>query len=103
VDANLANNSQGWQWTAGSGADAAPYFRVFNPATQARRFDPQGEYIARWVPELAGLPPPARFAPWEHPQLARQLAPAYPPRPQVDLAEGRAAALAAFANLRRGG
>jgi deoxyribodipyrimidine photo-lyase len=101
VDADLANNSQGWQWTAGTGADAAPYFRVFNPATQARRFDPDGAYIARWVPELADLPPPARFAPWEHPQLARQLAPAYPPRPQVDLAEGRADALAAFASLRR--
>ena len=101
VDADLANNTQGWQWAAGTGADAAPYFRVFNPATQARRFDPEGAYIARWVPELAGLPPPARFAPWEHPEPARRLAPAYPPRPQVELAVGRADALAAFASLRR--
>ena len=63
VDADLANNTQGWQWTAGTGADAAPYFRVFNPVTQARRFDPDGAYIARWVPELAALPPQVRFAP----------------------------------------
>ncbi|SBV37745.1 DNA photolyase FAD-binding protein [uncultured Stenotrophomonas sp.] len=102
VDADLANNTQGWQWSAGTGADAAPYFRVFNPATQARRFDPAGAYIARWVPELADLPPPARFAPWEHPEPARRLAPGYPPRPQVELAAGRAGALAAFASLRRG-
>ncbi len=102
VDADLANNTQGWQWSAGTGADAAPYFRVFNPATQARRFDPDGAYIARWVPELAGLPPPACFAPWEHPEPARRLAPGYPPRPQVDLAAGRADALDAFASLRRG-
>ena len=102
LDANLANNTQGWQWTAGTGADAAPYFRVFNPVSQARRFDPEGAYIARWVPELARLPLPARFAPWEHPELARRVAPGYPARPQVDLAAGRAAALAAFAALRGG-
>ena len=101
VDADLANNTQGWQWTAGTGADAAPYFRVFNPVSQARKFDPDGSYIARWVPELASLPPAARFAPWEQPELLRRHAPDYPPQPQVDLAEGRAAALAAFAQLRR--
>ncbi len=100
VDADLANNTQGWQWSAGTGADAAPYFRVFNPVSQARRFDPDGAYIARWVPELSGLPLPARFAPWEHPETVRRLAPAYPARPQVALAEGRAAALDAFATLR---
>ena len=101
VDADLANNTQGWQWTAGTGADAAPYFRVFNPVTQARRFDPDGAYIARWVPELAALPPQARFAPWEQPELLRRLAPGYPRTPQVDLAEGRQAALEAFALLKR--
>src|SRR5690606_27281415 len=64
VDADLANNTLGWQWVAGTGADAAPYFRVFNPVTQARRFDPDGAYIARWVPELSELSLPARFSPW---------------------------------------
>ncbi len=101
VDADLANNTQGWQWTAGTGVDAAPYFRVFNPVTQARKFDPEGAYIARWVPELAALPPQARFAPWEQPDLSRRLAPGYPRTPQVDLAEGRQAALEAFALLKR--
>ena len=57
VDADLANNALGWQWVAGCGADAAPYFRVFNPVTQGRRFDPDGAYVRRWVPELAGLTP----------------------------------------------
>src|SRR5690606_26595381 len=52
VDADLANNSMGWQWSAGCGADAAPYFRIFNPARQQERFDPDGEYVRRWVPEL---------------------------------------------------
>nr|WP_295383025.1 deoxyribodipyrimidine photo-lyase [Pseudoxanthomonas sp.] len=98
VDADLANNTLGWQWTAGTGADAAPYFRVFNPVTQARRFDPRGEYIAGWVPELRGLPPAARFAPWESPDLAARLAPDYPRAPLVDLATGREAALAAYRN-----
>src|SRR5581483_176681 len=56
VDADLANNSQGWQWSAGCGADAAPYFRIFNPVTQAERFDPHGAYVRRWIPELADFP-----------------------------------------------
>ena len=55
ADADLANNTLGWQWVSGCGADAAPYFRVFNPVTQGRRFDPDGAYVRRWVPELAGL------------------------------------------------
>jgi deoxyribodipyrimidine photo-lyase len=100
VDADLANNTLGWQWIAGTGADAAPYFRVFNPVTQAQKFDPQARYITRWVPELQALPLKARFAPWESPELLRQLAPAYPRQPIVDLAQGREAALAAYAQSR---
>lgn len=96
VDADLANNTLGWQWVAGTGADAAPYFRIFNPVTQAEKFDPQARYISRWVPELASLPVKARFAPWLHPHLLAELAPAYPRHPLVDLAAGRDAALAAY-------
>ena len=96
VDADLANNTLGWQWVAGTGADAAPYFRIFNPVTQAMKFDPQASYITRWVPELAALPAKARFAPWQHPELLAQQAPDYPRVPLVDLAEGRDAALAAY-------
>jgi len=91
VDADLANNSLGWQWIAGTGVDAAPYFRVFNPVTQAQKFDPQARYISRWVPELARLPVTARFAPWLHGGVA-----GYPRQPIVDLAAGRAQALAAY-------
>ncbi|HVK50813.1 MAG TPA: FAD-binding domain-containing protein, partial [Pseudoxanthomonas sp.] len=97
VDADLANNTLGWQWTAGTGADASPYFRVFNPVTQAQRFDPKAEYIARWVPELRALPVKQRFAPWLSPESAQRLGPDYPRQPLVDLAEGREAALAAYA------
>jgi len=96
VDADLANNTLGWQWTAGTGADAAPYFRVFNPVTQAEKFDPKGTYIAHWVPELAAVPVPLRFAPWEKPDVMSRIAPDYPRRPLVDLAEGREGALAAY-------
>jgi deoxyribodipyrimidine photo-lyase len=96
VDADLANNTLGWQWTAGTGADAAPYFRVFNPVTQAEKFDPKGTYIAQWVPELAAVPVPLRFAPWQKPDVMSRVAPDYPRRPLVDLAEGRESALAAY-------
>ncbi|MGH8073943.1 MAG: cryptochrome/photolyase family protein, partial [Lysobacter sp.] len=81
VDADLANNTLGWQWVAGTGVDAAPYFRVFNPVLQARKFDPQGEYIARWVRDREGMDD-------------------YPDRPMVDLADSRRDALAAFAKLK---
>jgi len=64
VDADLCNNRFGWQWTAGSGADAAPYFRVFNPVRQGEKFDPAGRFVRRWVPELAGLPDRRLHAPW---------------------------------------
>lgn len=100
VDADLANNSLGWQWIGGTGADASPYFRVFNPVTQAQKFDPDGEYIARWLPELAPLPAPARIAPWTEPALLKRIAPRYPMRPLVDLAAGRQAALDAYAQTR---
>lgn len=100
VDADLANNSMGWQWIAGTGADAAPYFRVFNPVTQAQKFDPNARYISRWVPELAALPVKARFAPWQFPQLLAELAPSYPTQPLVDLAKGRDEALAAYQRCR---
>ena len=100
LDADLANNTQGWQWTAGTGADAAPYFRVFNPATQAERFDRAGRYLRRWLPELASLPLPALFAPWEHPALVRRLAPEYPPRPIVDLKSSRELALARYRQMK---
>ena len=100
VDADLANNVMGWQWVAGTGADAAPYFRVFNPVTQAQKFDPGGHYVARWLPELMSLPLPLRHAPWVDPGLVRKLAPGYPERPIVDLAVGRTAALEAYRELR---
>ena len=56
MDADLANNTLGWQWTAGCGADAAPYFRIFNPVSQGEKFDPEGDYVRRWIPELGDLP-----------------------------------------------
>jgi deoxyribodipyrimidine photo-lyase len=65
MDGDLASNNGGWQWVAGTGTDAAPYYRILNPVTQAERFDPEGDYIRRWVPELAKLPAPAVFAPWQ--------------------------------------
>ncbi|MEO6102567.1 MAG: deoxyribodipyrimidine photo-lyase [Pseudoxanthomonas sp.] len=100
VDADLANNSQGWQWSAGTGADAAPYFRIFSPVAQAQRFDPAARYIHRWVPELRALPAPAVFAPWQHPDQARQLAPLYPAMPIVDPKASRDAALDAYQAMR---
>jgi deoxyribodipyrimidine photo-lyase len=96
VDADLANNTLGWQWVAGTGADASPYHRVFNPVLQAQKFDPDGAYIARWVPELAALPPAQRHAPWTG------APPRGYPRPVVDLARGREQALAALAAIRKG-
>lgn len=100
VDADLASNTLGWQWVAGTGADAAPYFRVFNPLTQAQKFDPDGRYIARWLPELAALPMPLRLAPWQDPATAQRLAPDYPMQPLVDLGAGRDGALKAYRQLR---
>ncbi len=70
VDADLANNAAGWQWVAGSGADASPYFRIFNPIVQGKKFDPDGVYIRRWCPELAGLPNAHIHAPFDAPAAA---------------------------------
>jgi deoxyribodipyrimidine photo-lyase len=105
VDADLANNTLGWQWTAGCGADAAPYFRIFNPVTQGEKFDPQGEYVRRWVPELADLPNPWIHQPWQAPQLmlinARvELGKTYP-TPMVDHGTARKKALAALAEIKK--
>jgi deoxyribodipyrimidine photo-lyase len=100
VDADLANNTQGWQWTAGCGADAAPYFRIFNPATQGERFDPAGDYVRRWVPELRSVPAPLVHQPWKDSALLRRTG--YP-QPIVDLATSREGALAAYRTLRRTG
>jgi deoxyribodipyrimidine photo-lyase len=94
VDADLANNTLGWQWVAGCGADAAPYFRIFNPVLQSQKFDPEGAYLQRWVPELAGLQGPARHAPWTATAPPR----AYP-APLCDLAATRTRALAAYARI----
>lgn len=98
VDADLANNTLGWQWVAGSGADAAPYFRVFNPVTQARNFDPDGEYLRRWLPELAGLPLETLHEPWRDPAALRR---SDYPEPIVGLAASRERALAAYRSLGR--
>ena len=100
VDADLASNAAQWQWVAGSGADAAPYFRIFNPVLQAAKFDPDGRYIARFVPELTALPPRLRHAPWQAAPLDLAaggvvLGRDYP-LPLVDLAAGRARALRAL-------
>ncbi len=94
VDADLANNTQGWQWTAGTGADAAPYFRIFNPVTQGLRFDPDGDYVRRWVPELRGFVGKSIHEPWSDP--ARLRASGYPREPLVELGASREAALAAY-------
>ncbi|WP_416899220.1 MAG: cryptochrome/photolyase family protein [Minwuia sp.] len=100
VDADLANNSASWQWVAGSGADAAPYFRIFNPIKQGQDYDPKGVYIRRWVPEIAGLPDKHLHAPWEAPaevlKVARVELDRDYPRPIVDHPAARRRALDAF-------
>ncbi len=69
IDADLANNSFNWQWSAGTGPDAQPFFRIFNPVLQSRKFDANGDYIKKWVPELTKVPPKAIHAPWENPLI----------------------------------
>jgi deoxyribodipyrimidine photo-lyase len=104
VDADEAANGASWQWVAGCGADAAPFFRIFNPVLQAHKFDPDGAYIRQYVPELRALPLPHLHAPWAAPPAVLaaaglRLGETYP-LPLVDLAAGRARALAAYARLR---
>lgn len=104
VDADLANNSASWQWVAGSGADAAPYFRIFNPVLQGKKFDPDGAYVRRWVPELAGLPDAHIHAPWtadvEMLKAANVVLGKTYPLPIVEHKEARARALAAYERLK---
>ena len=106
VDGDLASNNGGWQWAAGTGTDAAPWFRIFNPIAQGRRFDPAGAYVKRWVPELAALPVPLVHAPWEAPPLTLAecdvtLGRDYP-FPIVDHATQRERALAMYRAVRGG-
>ncbi len=105
VDADLANNSASWQWIAGCGADAAPYFRIFNPVTQGQKFDPNGDYIRKWLPEIANLPNKFLFNVWEAPattleQAGIVLGRTYP-KPVVDLKQSRHTALEAFQSLKQ--
>lgn len=103
LDADLANNTLGWQWSAGCGADAAPYFRIFNPLLQAQRFDPAGDYIRTWVPELAALSAPDIHAPHEAPEASLRsagirLGKDYP-LPMIEHKTARARALAALRSM----
>ncbi|WP_262848439.1 cryptochrome/photolyase family protein [Mumia quercus] len=95
VDFDLASNQHGWQWVAGCGTDAAPYFRVFNPVTQGKTFDPEGTYVRRWVPELAEVP-----TRWVHEPWHMEEPPVTYPAPLVDHAEERAEALRRYAAIR---
>jgi deoxyribodipyrimidine photo-lyase len=103
-EADEAANGASWQWVAGCGADAAPYFRIFNPVLQGLKFDPAGAYVRRFVPELAGLPDAVIHAPWDADagvlaQAGVRLGTTYP-LPLVDLAAGRARALAAYETVK---
>ena len=106
LDADDANNAASWQWVAGSGADAAPYFRIFNPVRQSEKFDPKGDYIRKWVPEISGLPKDEIHAPWEVPDMdlclkGIILGETYP-RPIVDHGEARKRALKALEITKEG-
>lgn len=104
VDADLANNTFGWQWAAGCGADAAPYFRIFNPVSQGAKFDPKGDYVRRWVPELAGEPASSIHQPWDGsktpPERAAKTTKSYPAAIVPHMA-ARKRALEAWATIRR--
>ena len=105
VDADLASNSASWQWVAGCGADAAPYFRIFNPITQGNKFDPSGDYTRKFVPELRKLPNEYLFAPWEAPSevllnLGIKLGRDYP-HPIVNLKNSRELALEAYSQIKK--
>ncbi len=106
VDADLASNTLGWQWSAGCGADAAPYFRVFNPIIQGKKFDTEGDYVRKWVPEIAKLPNKFIHTPWEAPAgileyAGIELGKDYP-EPIIDHQKGRDRALAALEKFKGG-
>lgn len=100
VDADLANNSASWQWVAGCGADAAPYFRIFNPVLQSQKFDPDGAYIRRWIPELASLNNNTIHAPWESKNAAAIYSKINYPKPIINHIEARFQALEYYNQLR---
>ena len=100
VDADLANNSASWQWVAGSGTDASPFFRIFNPVKQGEKYDPEGKYIIRYIPQLATLPKKYIHRPWLAPKdvlaSAKIKIGSNYPKPIVDFTISREAALDAF-------
>ncbi|WP_205730162.1 deoxyribodipyrimidine photo-lyase [Blastococcus sp. TF02-8] len=98
VDGDLASNNHGWQWVAGTGTDAAPYYRVFNPVTQGKKFDPDGAYVKRWLPELRDVDPRYVHEPWAAPGGV----PSGYPEPVVDHAHERRVALERYARVRSG-
>jgi len=103
-DADLANNSASWQWVAGCGADAAPYFRIFNPVGQGQKFDPEGDYVRQYIPELAALPNKYLFNPWEASEEiladAKVVLGQTYPEPIINISQTRTSALEAFASLK---
>ena len=105
VDGDPASNNGGWQWAASTGTDAQPYFRVFNPVAQGRRFDPDGAYVRRWVPELENVPDEYLHAPWTMPAAVQtasgcRIGADYP-EPIVEHADARRRAIAAYRSVRR--
>jgi deoxyribodipyrimidine photo-lyase len=104
VCADPASNTAGWQWVAGCGADASPFFRVFNPVSQGEKFDPDGDYVRRWVPELKGMPKKHIHAPWDAPKEVLKkagvtLGESYP-KPIVDHSERRKEALERYQKIK---
>ena len=104
IDGDFASNNGGWQWSSSTGTDAAPYFRIFNPISQGIKFDPEGEYTKKFLPELKDLPIKYLYSPWEAPedvleQANVKLGENYP-NPIVDLKESREKALNAFDQIR---
>ena len=97
IDGDPAANNGGWQWSAGTGTDAQPYFRIFNPVSQSKKFDPQGSYIRRWLPELQAVPDSFIHEPWTMESPPKD----YPPR-IVDHRLARERALAAFRAVKKG-
>jgi len=95
IDGDFASNNGGWQWSASTGTDAQPYFRIFNPTSQSERFDPQGEFIKKWLPELKGLPAAHVHEPSKHLSATRLKQLGYH-APMVDHAAARVTAIALF-------